>query len=632
LDGPAAHDVTRAGAPVTFRRMTAPPPPAVPRALALPLLLLAGCATAGAPSPAPAPDARAAEAGALPPIPRVEGPLRVRVVYPPANAVVGARDSNFIFGSVGHGGARLTVNGRPVEVKPNGSFLAFLPVPAEPRYELVAALGAEGARVVHPVRLLPPLRPLADTGRLVVDGASLQPSAPATLPAGERVRVSLRAPLNASVRLEEADGRLVPLVPGDGGRWAADVAVERLGPGSRVVATRGADTVRLPLPAIGVAPSEAPAWVRLGEPAAVDSGDRRVPGRPLAGGTYKWFFIPGTIVERTAVVGSEARVRLADGLEVWVGADEARPLPAGAPAPRRVAGNARVVPAAGWADFVVPMAERPPYLVEQEGNTLVLTLYGTTANTDIVNFRGGDSLVRHMTWEQLPGGRARYTLHLSQAPYGHLALWRDGAFVLRVRRAPAVDPRSPLRGLRIAVDPGHPPIGATGPTGLYEATATLAIGERLRAELERRGATVVMTRTTADAVALGDRPIIARRADAHALVSIHLNALPDGVNPFPAHGTGTYYFHPQAAPLARAVQAGMVRRMGLRDLGTYYDNLALARPTWMPAVLCEGAFLMIPEQEAALRTPEFQSRYALGVADGLEAFFRGLAADGAGEP
>jgi len=290
------------------------------------------------------------------------------------------------------------------------------------------------------------------------------------------------------------------------------------------------------------------------------------------------------------------------------------------------------VPAAEWADVVIPTGERPPYLVEEEGNTLVLTLYGTTANTDLVSYRGRDSLVRHLTWEQLPGDRARYTLHLAQAPYGFLAFWRDGAFVLRVRRAPAVDQRAPLRGLRIAVDPGHPPIGATGPTGLYEGTATLAIGQRLRAELERRGATVIMTRTTMEPLAVGARPIIARRADAHALVSIHLNALPDGVNPFPAHGTGTYFFHPQAAPLARAVQAGMVRHMGLRDLGTFYNNLALARPTWMPSVLCEGAFLMIPEQEAALRTPEFQAAYARGVADGLEAYFRGLAAGAAERP
>jgi N-acetylmuramoyl-L-alanine amidase len=35
---------------------------------------------------------------------------------------------------------------------------------------------------------------------------------------------------------------------------------------------------------------------------------------------------------------------------------------------------------------------------------------------------------------------------------------------------------------------------------------------------------------------------------------------------------------------------------------------------------------MLPDQEAALRTPEFQDRYARGVADGLEQYFRSLPA------
>jgi N-acetylmuramoyl-L-alanine amidase len=112
-------------------------------------------------------------------------------------------------------------------------------------------------------------------------------------------------------------------------------------------------------------------------------------------------------------------------------------------------------------------------------------------------------------------------------------------------------------------------------------------------------------------------------------VSIHLNALPDGVNPFTVHGTGTYYFTPHSELLARFVQSGMVRYMGLRDLGVYYDNLAVLRPSWMPAVLCEGAFIMIPEQEAALRTPEFQDAYASGVAEGLERYFASLRDRGA---
>src|SRR5690606_16988244 len=148
------------------------------------------------------------------------------------------------------------------------------------------------------------------------------------------------------------------------------------------------------------------------------------------------------------------------------------------------------------------------------------------------------------------------------------------------------------------------PAGATGPTGLTEAEATLAIAIRLKDLLEARGAEVVMTRSSGEPVALADRPAMARQARAHALVSIHANALPDGVNPFRAHGTGTYYCHPQSDALARHVQAGMTGRLGLRDRGVYYDNLALVRPTWMPAILCEGAFMMIPEQEAALRNPE----------------------------
>jgi N-acetylmuramoyl-L-alanine amidase len=69
----------------------------------------------------------------------------------------------------------------------------------------------------------------------------------------------------------------------------------------------------------------------------------------------------------------------------------------------------------------------------------------------------------------------------------------------------------------------------------------------------------------------------------------------------------------------------MVRRMGLRDLGFGRGDLALVRPTWMPAVLCEGAFLMIPEQENALRTPAFQERYARGVMEGLEGYLREVA-------
>ena len=104
-----------------------------------------------------------------------------------------------------------------------------------------------------------------------------------------------------------------------------------------------------------------------------------------------------------------------------------------------------------------------------------------------------------------------------------------------------------------------------------------------------------------------------------------MNAFGDGTNPFPNVGTSTLFFHPQTEPLARLVQAGMMREMGLRDLGIHYQNIAIGRTMWMPSLICEGAFLMVPEQENAVKTPEFQERYARGVADGVEAYFRTFA-------
>jgi N-acetylmuramoyl-L-alanine amidase len=374
---------------------------------------------------------------------------------------------------------------------------------------------------------------------------------------------------------------------------------------------------------------------RRAELIAADNGigsdtDRVVILRPTPTGTYKWFLFPGTTIEVTAERGTKDRVemyrvRLDAQLEAWVSAGSARLLPEGTAAPRRTTLNVRVASNNATSDVRIPVTgERPPYEVSETRDAITLTLYGTTANTDIINLATGDPTVRNVTWEQVTTDRARYTVHLRHPPVGYGVTWERNAVVLHIRHALSIDAARPLAGRIIAVDPGHPPDGTTGPTGLYEGDATLLIAEQLKPLLEARGATVVMTRTTRDAVPLGDRPVIARRAGADAFVSIHLNAFGDGTNPFRANGTGTYFFRDQSEPLARAVQMGLTRQLGLRDLGINYDNLAVVRSTWMPAILCEGLFAMIPEQENALRTIEFQKRYAMGIVEGLEEYFRSM--------
>ncbi|MEP7066919.1 MAG: N-acetylmuramoyl-L-alanine amidase [Gemmatimonadota bacterium] len=590
-------------------------------------VLLTACATATTTTTkptTPTPEARAEGAAALPPIPLVTGALRPLVVYPVANSLVEARDSNFIFGSIGSGHAKLWINGTPVAVAPNGAFLGWLPVPPPetPRYELVAVEGADTVRVEHPVRLKPPPTRLATDGALAYDTTSVTPGARLVLRDDDTVRVSVRTAPNASVLWRGESGAAIALTAA-GTSFAADMPARMLRARTELLLTRGADTIHLAVPPVGVALANQ--WAMLGtDSTGVDATDQELIGRPIPGGTYKWFLLPGTALEVTGRTGDFSRVRLDSDLEIWVTTADLHPLPPAWLPIRRVAGNARLESKPEWVDLIVPMPGRPPYYVEEGPRELTVTLYGTSINTDLVNYGANDSLVSETKWTQETSDRGHFTLHLSQPAYGYVAFWQNGAFVLRVRRPPRIDASAPLKGLTIAVDPGHPPIGATGPTGLYEPVPTLAVGLVVQQLLEQRGATVVMTRSTPNPVALGDRPIIARKANANALVSIHLNALPDGINPFTSNGTGAYYFRSHSIALARDLQSAMVARMGLRNLGINYDNLRLARPTWMPAVLCEGAFLMIPEQENALRTPGFQRLYAAAIVDGLESYFRSL--------
>jgi len=110
------------------------------------------------------------------------------------------------------------------------------------------------------------------------------------------------------------------------------------------------------------------------------------------------------------------------------------------------------------------------------------------------------------------------------------------------------------------------------------------------------------------------------------LFSIHNNGLPDGINPFVNNGTSVYYNHLRSVPLARAIQTELLKRLGLRDLGIGRGDLALVRGTWMPSVLTEGLFMMMPDQEAALRSADGRHRYAQAVLDGLREYLRTYAA------
>lgn len=641
------------------------------------LAVFAACAPAAAPpGPAAVPRSDTVPAGsALPPVPVVRGPLDIRVVYPGPSVRVAARDSSFLYGSVGSGDAMLTINGAPARVWPNGAWLAWLALPPDSlmRFHLVARTPRDTATLEYAVARAGWVQPR--TEGLWLDTLSLTPRGRVWWPATEYLTLAARASEGAVLRLRLPDGTVLPLTPGDAeepvpdaqrafdrdadrliapmrrDRYTAVLRGRAVGPdpgpplpprgGSPLAmgpvadsawatleAIRGADTIRARWPLQLALLDTLPVMARLDDDTTGAGGtDGLTPGRALPGGTYLWFFPAGTQARVSGRVNGDLRLRLSPSAEAWVSAAEALPVP-GEDAIPAVVGSVTMAPEQDRVRVRIPLGRRVPFAISETERELTLRLYDAVGDVNWIRYGAQDSLVRQIAWDQPAPRQVTLEFELSRPLWGYQTRWQGTDLVLEIRRPPRLDKGHPLRGRLIALDPGHPPAGATGPTGLREAEANLAIALELRGLLEEDGAGVLLTRTTDAPLDLWPRIDLAERGGAEILVSIHNNALPDGVNPFTHNGTSVYYNQPRSVSLARAIQDALLRRLRLRDLGIGRGDLALVRPTWMPSVLTEGLFIMMPDQEAALRSPQGRRLYAEAIRDGLRRFLRDRAGAG----
>jgi N-acetylmuramoyl-L-alanine amidase len=595
----------------------------------------------------------------LPEVPPVDGPLEIKVVYPSPGGIVVAGDSTFVFGSTGSGRATLTVNGAPVRVWPNGTWLAWVRLPAdsESRFEIVARRGRDSVRNSLPVRRTPRFRP--PSRGPWVDTTSFSPSGRVWWPAGEPLPISVRASEGATVRLRLPDGRSIPLgaTPSQSGVSDAIRAFDRdpanlrtvdrrdtytgallggsigasLGPitngsGNGVAGdatlevSRNGDTVRVRWPMQVTAISEPFSWIETDDDRARKGNTDGISyGRALPGGTYHWFFPNGTRAPVSARVGDDLRIRLARDRSSWVAFEDVKTIPNATPGLATV-GSITATPAMDRVSIRIPVGWRVPFEVEEHDEGVSILFYSAVGDVNWIRHGETRGMLRDIRWRQRETDVVEVSATLTRKLWGYRTRWDGNDLLVDVRPQPDILPSRPLQGLTIVVDPGHPPLGARGPSGLTEAEANLGVAKVLERLLTEEGARVLLTRTDGKPVDLWPRLRFADSVDAHLLVSIHNNALPDGVNPFTNNGSSVFYFHPRGVPLARAIQAELGKRLPLRDLGIARGDLALVRGTWMPSVLVEGMFMLIPEQEAALRTDAGRYAYADAVRAGIRAF------------
>lgn len=223
-----------------------------------------------------------------------------------------------------------------------------------------------------------------------------------------------------------------------------------------------------------------------------------------------------------------------------------------------------------------------------------------------------------------------------------LAVLRDAGGGAVVARAPCggevTVTGTRITGATVVLDPGHGggETGAVGPAGTQEKAVNLGVAEAAKAELERLGATVVLTRTSDYRITLASRAAIATALHPLLFVSIHHNAEPDGPRDGPGSETYFQIGRDESRRAAGLVYEEVVRALDAYDVpwvadsdagakyrpagdgGDYYGILRRSAP--VPAVLSEAAFLTNAPEEALLRDPAVQAAEGQAIARAVVRF------------
>ena len=566
-------------------------------------------------------------------LPLVAAPVRaadsLRLVYPPDGHRTSAERIFFI--GTAPPTAAVTLNGQRLERSPAGHFAPSFPLGLGAN-QFTLRWGSE-TKTITVTRVSnqpqPPvgaqfapdsLQPARDITRLVGEPLCFR----AIAPAGATVNVELAGltlPLTPQPPLVQLPANAAVLTSDNAPTAVANVTVfaacaeaeqaAALGPPTFRLRYQGQDVAQTGPGAVTIlAPLEQPVIEVTAEAGVARTGPSTNHSRltPLPRGT------------RAGVTGREGDwLRLDYG--GWIMAAETRLLPGAIP-PEATIRSVRSRRTAGATEVIFPLDVPVPVAVAQTARSLTLTLYNTTAQTDTIGLTP-DPWIERLDWQQSAPGQVSYTFHLrSDQQWGYDLRYEGSSLILTLRHPPALS-GDRLQGARILLDPGHggAELGARGPTGLPEKAVNLTLSQLLRAELERRGATVYMTRETDVELGLRERMVAIARWQPDIALSIHYNALPDSGDALNTAGIGMFWYHTQAHDLAVFLHDYLVETLERPAYGVFWNNLALTRPQITPSILLELGFMINPWEFEWIVNPAEQQRLAIALADGLERWF-----------
>lgn len=270
----------------------------------------------------------------------------------------------------------------------------------------------------------------------------------------------------------------------------------------------------------------------------------------------------------------------------------------------------------------------------------------TVWTTDTVNLRKSDSTDAEVT-AKLP---KRTELHCTatgeewyEVVYGEQTGYINKSYV--TTDEPTVNPYV------VVIDPGHQGQGdsTTEPngsgattmkarvtggthgttTGVYEYQLTLAISQQLQAELEKRGYTVYLTRTSHDVnISNMERAQYASSVGADIAVRIHANGsdnasvsgalalAPSSSNPYIA------YLSDSSWSLSKCILDTYCAATGMSNQGvTASDTMTGINWSTVPVTILEMGYMTNPTDDTNMENPSYQAQMVQGIANGIDMYF-----------
>jgi len=186
----------------------------------------------------------------------------------------------------------------------------------------------------------------------------------------------------------------------------------------------------------------------------------------------------------------------------------------------------------------------------------------------------------------------------------------------------------------VLIDPGHggEDGGTSSPTGTVEKDLNLSVAKYLAAYLDKAKISYIMTRDSDVSIHddncstirekkrsdLLNRRKLIENCGAQLFVSIHMNYFEKSQY----KGAQVFYspVNPNSKAFAQRVKDSLLATLkddNKREIKQAYDSIYLMKYTSMPAVLVECGFLSNPEEEALLKTKDYQKKLAKAICNAI---------------